>query len=76
MGRSLHVSTNAWFTQSILVALGSRRRYAFGMVKGMPIVAVLRRAGIPPVLYGDSMWGIHRVIGGAVFTPEKDDRGA
>jgi hypothetical protein len=42
----------------------------------MPIVAVLRWAGAPPVLYGDSMWGRHRLIGRAVFTSDKDDRKA
>jgi hypothetical protein len=36
---------------SVLVALGSRRRSCSGRVKGMPIVAVLRRGWIPPVVF-------------------------
>jgi hypothetical protein len=55
---------------SILVALVSRRRLRSGRVKGMPIVAVLGRVGLQPVLYGDRMRGIHRVIGRAVFTSD------
>ena len=35
---------------SILVALVSRRRSRSGRVKGMPIVGVLGRVRIPPVL--------------------------
>jgi hypothetical protein len=35
---------------SVLVALVSRRRWRSGWVKGMPIVRMLRRVWIPPVV--------------------------
>jgi Mycobacterium membrane protein len=50
MGRTRHASGTAWFTQSVLVALVSRRRLRSGRVKGMAFVGVLKRVWIPLVI--------------------------
>jgi Mycobacterium membrane protein len=57
---------------SVLVALVARRRWRSGRVKGMPIVRVLRRVWLPPVVLtvtGSAGFAVSLVR--AVFAPEK-----